>query len=223
MYYKPTKFNQNRWSHFWGNKKFLIFFSCELPLVLGVGKNKKKKAGDIYKRPLYIEFERDRSIGLSSMIGDGRTDRQTHTHRHFFLVPWIFTGKAESVILFGFECTINAQNLIKIIGATFEKIKFLKFFSCQLSLILGEEGKLKKNGWKYLQEDPRYRIWTRSVNWFSLYDRRRTDRLTDTYTFFFLKHSFRLWEWCRIKYHKKIEVENFDDCNTSFTPNVARK
>ena len=23
--------------------------------------------------------------------------------------------------------------------------------------------------------------------------------------------------------HKKIEVENFDDCNTSFTPNVARR
>ena len=26
-----------------------------------------------------------------------------------------------------------------------------------------------------------------------------------------------------MKNNKKIEVENFDDCNTSFTPNVARK
>ena len=26
-----------------------------------------------------------------------------------------------------------------------------------------------------------------------------------------------------MKNHKKMEVENVDDCNTSFTPNVARK
>ena len=51
----------------------------------------KKTARDIYMRTLYIEFERDRSIGLGSMFGDGHTDGQTdrhthtHTHRHFFL------------------------------------------------------------------------------------------------------------------------------------------
>ena len=39
-------------------------------------------ARDIYKMTLYIEFERDRSIGLGSTIGDGQTDRQTHTHTH---------------------------------------------------------------------------------------------------------------------------------------------
>ena len=44
----------------------------------------KKTAGDIYKRTLDIEFKRDRSTGLSSTIGDGQTDRHTHTHRHFF-------------------------------------------------------------------------------------------------------------------------------------------
>ena len=55
--------------------KFLIFFSCELPLILGVGGKIKKTARDIYKRTLDIEFERDRSIGLGSMIGD----RHTHT------------------------------------------------------------------------------------------------------------------------------------------------
>ena len=47
-------------------------------------------ARDIYKRAPDIEFERDRSIGLGSTIGDGQTDRQTrqtdrqtdtHTHR----------------------------------------------------------------------------------------------------------------------------------------------
>ena len=31
---------------------------------------------------LYIEFERDRLIGLGSTFGDGHTDRHTHTHTH---------------------------------------------------------------------------------------------------------------------------------------------
>ena len=40
-------------------------------------------ARDIYKRILDVEFEQDRSTGLGSMIGDGQTDRHTHTHRLF--------------------------------------------------------------------------------------------------------------------------------------------
>ena len=43
-------------------------------------------ARDIYIRTLYIEFERDRAIGLGSTFGDDHTDRQTdgqtHTHTH---------------------------------------------------------------------------------------------------------------------------------------------
>ena len=50
----------------------------------GRGKT-KKTARDIYKRTLDIEFERDRSIGLGSTIGDGQTDRQTQTQTHTFL------------------------------------------------------------------------------------------------------------------------------------------
>ena len=47
------------------------------------GRGKTKKAArDIYKRTLDIEFERDRSIGLGSTIGDAQTDRQTDTHTH---------------------------------------------------------------------------------------------------------------------------------------------
>ena len=71
--------------------EILIFFLCELPLILGVG-GKLKKTRDIYMRTLYIEFERDRSIGLGSTFGDGHTDRSTdrqtdrqterHTHTH---------------------------------------------------------------------------------------------------------------------------------------------
>ena len=39
----------------------------------------KNTARDIYKRTLDFEFERDRSIGLGSMIGDVQTHRQTDT------------------------------------------------------------------------------------------------------------------------------------------------
>ena len=35
-------------------------------------------------RTLYIEFERDRSIGLGSTFGDGHTDTHTHTHTHTY-------------------------------------------------------------------------------------------------------------------------------------------
>ena len=70
-------------------RKSIFFFSCELLLILGVVEKLNKKTGrDIYKRTPDIEFERDRSIGLGSMIGDGQadrqTDRQTHTHTHIF-------------------------------------------------------------------------------------------------------------------------------------------
>ena len=69
------------------------------------------------------------------------TDRKLKT---IFLFLGIFPGKADSVILLGFECTINPQNLIKIVEAIFEKIKMFNFFSCELPLILGVLGKLKK-------------------------------------------------------------------------------
>ena len=56
---------------------FLIFFlKWTILNFRGRGKT-KKTARDIYKRILDIEFERDRSIGLGSMIGDGQTYRHT--------------------------------------------------------------------------------------------------------------------------------------------------
>ena len=61
-----------------------------------------------------------------------------------FPVSGILPRKADSVILLGFECTINPQNLIKIVGAIFEKIDFLFFSLCELPLILGVGVKLKK-------------------------------------------------------------------------------
>ena len=53
---------------------------------MGRGKT-KKKARDIYKRTLDIEFERDRSIGSGFTIDDGQTDRHTLTDifiKHIF-------------------------------------------------------------------------------------------------------------------------------------------
>ena len=48
--------------------KIYIFFLCQLPLIFGVDrKRKKKQAGDICKVTLDIECERDWSFGL----GDG--------------------------------------------------------------------------------------------------------------------------------------------------------
>ena len=48
-------------------------------------------------RTLYIEFERDRSIGLGSTFGDGHIDRQTeiqtdtHTHTYTYTHTHIFS------------------------------------------------------------------------------------------------------------------------------------
>ena len=69
------------------------------------------------------------------------TDRKLKT---IFLVSRIFSEKADSVILLGFECTINTQNLNKIVGAIFEKMKILNVFLCELPLISRVDRKGKK-------------------------------------------------------------------------------
>ena len=149
------------------------------------------------------------------------TDRKL---KIIFLVSWIFPGKADSVILLGFECSINPQNLMKIVGAIFEKIDIFYFFLMWTTLNFRGRGKTKKKA-----RD----IYNRTLDMEFGRDRSTGlgstigDGLTDrhTHTHIFLKHIFRLWEWCRIKNHKKkkIEVEFFYGCNTSFIPNVARK
>ena len=118
MYYKRTKFNQNRLEPFLRKSKFLIFFSCELPLILRVDRKRKKRAGDICKGTQDIEFERDRSVGL------GATLSNVQKIKTIFLVSGIFPGKADSVILLGFECTINPQILIKIVRTISENRNF---------------------------------------------------------------------------------------------------
>ena len=61
-----------------------------------------------------------------------------------FPVSGIFPGKADSAILLGFECIIIPQNLIKIVGAIFEKMKILNFFLMWTTLNFGGKSKTRK-------------------------------------------------------------------------------
>ena len=71
-------------------------------------------ACNICEKSLYIEFKRDWSVGSGPTLGD----------EIFFQFQGFFSGRADSVILLGYECTINPQNLMVIIfGAIFEKEK----------------------------------------------------------------------------------------------------
>ena len=63
-----------------------------------------------------MEFERDLLVDLGATLGDGQKIKNHFSSFRDFL------GKADSVTLLGFECTINPQKLIKIIRAMFEKI-----------------------------------------------------------------------------------------------------
>ena len=72
MYYKDTKFKQNRWSHFLENRNFNFFFLCEQPLILGVARERKEQAEDFYKGTTDIEFDQDGSVGLGAILADGQ-------------------------------------------------------------------------------------------------------------------------------------------------------
>ena len=97
-------------------QKFEIFnfFLCELPLILGIARKRKEKAEDICKTTPDVE------VGQLVQVLFQLTVRKL---KNIFLVSGIFPGKADSVILMGFECTINPQNLIKIVRAIFEKFE----------------------------------------------------------------------------------------------------
>ena len=131
--------------------------------------NRYKKAGNICKGAPDIEFEQDWLVGL------GVTLRDRQKIKNYFSSFKDFSGKADSIILLGFECTINTQNLNKIVGAIFEKIEILIFFLMWTTLNFGSNSKTERTVRKYLQEDPRYRMWTRLASWFRRYVRRRTE------------------------------------------------
>ena len=135
---KPTKCDENRWSHSWENE-ILNFFLMWTTLNFEGRSKTKKWAKNICKGTLGIECEREWSVGLGATLGDVQKIKN-----YFSSLRDFFPRKADSVILLGFECrpTINPQNLIKIVGAIFEKFKIFNFFLCELPLILGLGWKL---------------------------------------------------------------------------------
>ena len=95
----------------------------------------EKRTGNIYKRILETEFEQDLYAGLVATLGNGYKLKNIY----FF-----FPGKVDIAMFLGFECTINPQNLMKIVGDIFEKMEIFNFFFlCQLSLILRVDRKRK--------------------------------------------------------------------------------
>ena len=72
---------------------------------------------DIYKGTPDIEFEQDCLVGL------GATLRERQKIKNYFSSFKDFSGESRWGILLGFECTINTNNLMKIVGAIFEKIE----------------------------------------------------------------------------------------------------
>ena len=137
MYNKPTKFDENRSSIF-EEIKIVNFFLCELPLILRVDRKRKNELKIFARGPQISNVN-----GIVQLVSALRqaTNRKL---KNIFLVSGIFPGIADSVILFGFECTINPENLITIVGAIFEKMKILNLFICELPLILRVDRKRKK-------------------------------------------------------------------------------
>ena len=61
-------------------------------------------------------------------LGWYETQAKYKNLRFIFTASGNFPGKLDSVILLGLECTINLQNLMKIVRAIFEKMKILIFY-----------------------------------------------------------------------------------------------
>ena len=84
----------------------------------GGGKKSKGRSGDNYKSTQNIEFEKDWSFTLGATLGDRQKIKNI-----LFQLQGFFPGRADSTILLEFECTMNAQNLMKIVAAIFEIMK----------------------------------------------------------------------------------------------------
>ena len=133
--------------------------------------------------------------------------------KNTFPVSGIFPGKADSVILLCFECAINPQNLIKIVGAIFEKNKVFNFFLMWTTLNFRGRGKTKKTARDIYKRTLDIEFERdRSIGLGSTIGDGQTQTQTHTHTHthtFFLKHIFRLWEWCRTKNHFKKSKSTF--------------
>ena len=159
--------------------KILNFFSFELPFNFEGRSKTKKWATDIGKGTLDIECERDRPLCLGAVLGDGLKIK-----KQFFYFQGFFRGK-QIVLLLGFKYTINPENLIKIVGAIFEKIKIFNFFLMWTTLNFRGGEKTKKTA-------PDIYMGTLDIE----FERDRSIGLGSTKGDGQI-HIFRLWEWCR--------------------------
>ena len=121
---------------------FLLWtiLNIKVPLLLRIDRKWIGRVGYNCKRTLNIEFEQDWSVGLGATLGDA-TDRKL---KIIFLASRIFSGKADSVILLGFERTINPQVLMKIVWAIFEKMKIFNFFHMWTTLNFDGRSRTRK-------------------------------------------------------------------------------
>ena len=119
MYNKSTKFDEIRCSHFWENRNLIFFewttFNFKSRLKTEI------RARDICKTILHIEFEWEWSVGSGPALG------RLKKLKHIFQVSGIFSAKADSIIFLGFVGILNPQNLMKFVGAIFEKIEIIFF------------------------------------------------------------------------------------------------
>ena len=76
------------------------------------------RAVDNCKSILNIEYEHDWSVSLGATLRD-----RLKIKKNIIIVTRIFPGKTDSAILLRFEFKLNPQNLIKIVGAIFGKMK----------------------------------------------------------------------------------------------------
>ena len=51
---------------------FFIFFLCELPLILGLARKRKKQTESICMGTPDVEFEQDWLVGLCTILADGQ-------------------------------------------------------------------------------------------------------------------------------------------------------
>ena len=151
--------------------KILHFFLIWTTLNFEGRSKTKKWAKDICRGTLDIEWERDWPVYLGATLGDRQKIKK------YFSSFRDFPGKADSVILLGFECAINPQNLIKIVGAIFERIKIFYFFLMWTTLNFRSRGKTKKKKVRDIYKrtlDIKFE-WDQSIGLDSTFRQRQTD------------------------------------------------
>ena len=84
---------------------------------MGVDRKRKNELKIFARGPLISNLNKINLVGLVAKLADGWKIKKC-----FFSLKY-FSGKPDSVILVGFECPITPQNVIKIVGTSFEKMK----------------------------------------------------------------------------------------------------